>query len=51
MKIERHYYTEDKKRWEQAEAKMNARYDGMTEAELQAEMQFLTQSFGALSAE
>ena len=51
MKIERHYYTEDKKRWEQAEAKMNARYDGRTEAELQAEMQFLTQSFGALSAE
>ena len=51
MKIERHYYTEDKKRWEQAEAKMNARYDGMTETELQAEMQFLTQSFGALSAE
>ena len=51
MKIERHYYTEDKKRWEQAEAKMNARYDGMTEAELQAEMQLLMKLVGAPATE
>lgn len=48
MKIERNYYTEDKKRWEEAEAQMNARYDGMTSEELQAEMQFFTQAFNGL---
>lgn len=51
MRIERHYYTEDKKRWEEAEAAMSLRYDNMTAEERKAEMQFYTQSFNALAAE
>lgn len=51
MRIERLYYTEDKKRWEEAEAQANAHYKGLTAEELRAEMQALAQSFGMLLTE
>lgn len=51
MRIERNDYTEDKKRWEEAEAQANAHYDSMTAEEIQAEMQFFTQAFSGLWTE
>lgn len=51
MKIERHYYTEDQALLKQAEEKLNAHYEGMTPADIQAEMQLLMKLVGAPATE